>query len=169
MDLREEMAQGLRGRTAVVGIGNTDRGDDGFGVRLAEELSKAGYPDVIVAGTAPENWAATLADRCFRHVLMLDAVETGSQAGSAVFLDAGQIKNRYPQVSTHRFALGTLARLIESGGSARVWLLGVQPGTTELGAELSESVRVTMGILKELLMNVLPGFTRPAESECPCT
>ena len=105
----------------------------------------------------------------FRHVLMLDAVETGSAAGSAVFLDAGQIKNRYPQISTHRVALGTLARLIESGGSARVWLLGVQPRSTELGAELSETVRATLEILKDLLVQVLPGFTKPAESECPCT
>ena len=38
-----------------MGLGNIDCGDDGFGVRLAEELLEAGVPDVEVAGTAPED------------------------------------------------------------------------------------------------------------------
>ena len=37
-DLREQLQQLLQGRVCLMGLGNVDYGDDGFGVRLAEEL-----------------------------------------------------------------------------------------------------------------------------------
>ena len=37
-DLREALHERLTGRTCLMGIGNPDRGDDGFGVRLAEAV-----------------------------------------------------------------------------------------------------------------------------------
>ena len=41
-------------RCAVIGVGNRDRGDDGFGISMAGALIQAGWPDVFIAGTAPE-------------------------------------------------------------------------------------------------------------------
>jgi hydrogenase maturation protease len=40
-DLREQLARLLRGRVCLVGVGNADGGDDGFGVWLAEALVKS--------------------------------------------------------------------------------------------------------------------------------
>jgi hydrogenase 3 maturation protease len=37
-DLREQLQQLLQGRVCLIGLGNVDYADDGFGVRLAEEL-----------------------------------------------------------------------------------------------------------------------------------
>jgi hypothetical protein len=37
-DLREQLRACLQGRVCLVGVGNADHGDDGFGVRLAESL-----------------------------------------------------------------------------------------------------------------------------------
>jgi hydrogenase maturation protease len=37
-DLREQLRSCLRGRVCLVGVGNVELGDDGFGVRLAEVL-----------------------------------------------------------------------------------------------------------------------------------
>jgi hydrogenase maturation protease len=37
-DLRQQLQHCTRGRVCFVGLGNRDRGDDGFGVRLAEKL-----------------------------------------------------------------------------------------------------------------------------------
>jgi len=64
-DLAKELRERLRGRVCLVGIGNPDLGDDGFGVRLAEVMRAAGHPDVVVAGTTPERWAARLAEEGF--------------------------------------------------------------------------------------------------------
>jgi hydrogenase maturation protease len=41
-DLREQLQQLLQGRVCLMGLGNVDHGDDGFGVRLAEELKSEG-------------------------------------------------------------------------------------------------------------------------------
>ncbi len=59
-DLREQLADLLQGRVCVVGVGNPDFGDDGFGVRLAKELGALWENNttlsVFVAGTAPERF-----------------------------------------------------------------------------------------------------------------
>jgi hydrogenase maturation protease len=153
-DLRTRLCETLIGRIAIVGIGNVDLGDDGFGVRLAEALAGAGFADALVTHTVPENHIATLTHGGFDSVVFLDAVNVGAEPGSVVFLDSGELKNRFPQVSTHRFALGTLARLIEAEGSTRVWLLGTPPVTLKQGNGLSEPVETTLELLKVLLLEI---------------
>jgi len=166
-DLRTTLQETLTGRTAFVGMGNVDLGDDGFGVRLAEALAAGGLADVLVAHTVPENHMVTLARAGFDDVVFLDAVNVGAEPGSVVFLDSGELKNQFPQVSTHKFALGTWARLIEAEGSTRVWLLGIQPASLRQGASLSEPVETTLEILKVLLPETLDRPQRmPVEAEC---
>ena len=41
-DLREQLQQLFQGRVCLMGLGNVAYGDDGFGVRLAEELKAEG-------------------------------------------------------------------------------------------------------------------------------
>jgi hydrogenase maturation protease len=138
------------GPVCWVGVGNTGLGDDGFGVRLAEALSRDGHPHVVTAGTAPERWVETVAAGGFSHVVFLDAADGPGEPGTAFFLDAEGIEARYPQVSTHRISLGTLARLIAERGP-RVWMLGVKPASLGPGSRLSEPVRHSLGLLKDLL------------------
>ncbi len=140
----------LEGSVAWVGVGNPDLGDDGFGVRLAEALAEDGRPRVVVAGTAPERWVEALASGGHSHVVFLDAVEIPGEPGSAVLLDAEAVEARYPQVSTHKISLGTLARLIGAGGP-RVWLLGVKPASLAPGAGLSAPVRKAVESLRDAL------------------
>jgi hydrogenase maturation protease len=154
-DLRTKLRETLTGRTALVGIGNVDLSDDGFGVHLAEALTGAGIPEVLITHTVPENHIATLAHGGYDHVVFLDTVNTGAEPGWVFFLDAGEIKNHFPQVSTHKLALGTLARLIESESPTRVWLLGTQPATLKQGIGLSKPVVRTLNLLKILLLDTL--------------
>jgi len=166
-DLRATLQQTLTGRTAFVGIGNVDLGDDGFGVHLAEALAAGGLADVLVTHTVPENHVVTLAQAGFDNVVFLDAVNVGAEPGSVVFLDSGELRNQFPQVSTHKFALGTLARLIETEGSTRVWLLGIQPASLRESTCLSEPVKTALKILKVLLPETLGHRQRvPVELEC---
>jgi hydrogenase 3 maturation protease len=164
-DLRTELREKLTGRLCIVGVGNIDRGDDGFGVRLAEALLESGVGEVVVAGTTPENWVERIGAGNFEQVLFLDVVQIGAEPGSAVFLNAAEIETRYPQVSTHKLSLGLLARLIAARG-AKVWLLGVQPQSLRMtpavsppceGGEnraLSEPVRQSLDVLKDVLVEV---------------
>jgi hydrogenase maturation protease len=162
-DLREALHERLRGRTCLMGIGNPDRGDDGFGVRLAEAVRTLGYPDVIVAERTPERSVPHLRRGDFQTVLFLDVVEMGAAPGDVALWNGCEIVGRYPQVSTHKLSLGTVARLIESetDGATRVFLLGVQPQSVDHASGLSEPVRTTLEVLRDLLAEVLPAGTQP--------
>ncbi len=112
-----------------------------------------------MAGTTPERYVPFLSGGGFDTVLFLDAVEVGAAPGSVVLLDSGEMAARWPQVSTHKLSLGLLARLIESDGGTRAWLLGIQPETLEPGRGISPVVSATLeslaGLLRETPQEVL--------------
>lgn len=146
----------LKGRTAFLGIGNIDLGDDGFGVFLARELKAAGVRDAIDCGTVPEKWVAEVATQNFDHIVFLDAVLAGQTPGTVVFMDAEEIKTRFPQISTHKISLGILADLILKQSNSRVWLIGVQPKSVEENALLSDEVSESMASLASLITAHVP-------------
>jgi hydrogenase 3 maturation protease len=150
-DLREQLEQCFVGRVCLMGLGNTDYSDDGFGVRLAEALAAAGVPDVIVAGTTPDRYLGRVADGGFDVVIFLDAVEFGGAPGSVVFLDSAEMAARFPQISTHKISLGTLAKWVESSSPTRAHLLGVQPQSLKPGTDLTITLRHTLDALTSLL------------------
>jgi len=145
------------GRVCLMGLGDPGRGDDGLGVRLAEELDRLGVPDVVVAGTAPERCVGRVAEGAYDHLILLDAVDFGGAPGSAIWLGGDALASRCPQVSTHRLSLGLLARWVESCGKTRVWLLGVQPQSLKAAAGLSPAVRATADILRGWLCQDFAG------------
>ena len=162
--LRQQLEQRLQGRVCFIGVGNVDYGDDGFGVRLAEQLQAAGVPDVIVAGTTPDRWLGGLAG--FDHVVFLDAVELGASAGSVVVLSTSQIAARYPQLSTHKISLGLLAGWVESNGKTKAWLIGVQPESLKAGQPLTPALQTTMAVLAELLGDIANAHLGTAALNC---
>jgi hydrogenase maturation protease len=153
-DLREQIRHCLQGRICLMGLGNVDYGDDGFGVRLAEKLLATGMPDVVIAGTTPERHIGRAAAAGFEHVVFLDAVDFGGEPGSVILLHAGEIASRFPQISTHKISLDLLAMWAEANGKTRAWLLGVQPESIRLGERLTPSVEAALEMLSELLLNL---------------
>lgn len=143
------MEECLAGRVCFMGLGNIDYGDDGFGVYLAEDLMAAGVSNVIIAGTTPDRWISRFAD--IDHIVFLDAVEFGGHPGSAIFLDAAAITARFPQISTHKISLSTLAKWVEVTGTAKAWLLGVQPESLRSSPQLTPTLQRTLNVLLELL------------------
>jgi hydrogenase maturation protease len=153
--LREQIQSALRGRVCFMGLGSVENGDDGFGVRLAEALDRAGVPDVLIAGTAPQDLVGRCADNGFVHLVFLDAVDFNAAPGSVVFLNSQEMAARFPQISTHKISLGMLARLIESRGTTRAWLLGAQPLSLKPAPALSPAIQTTLAILAELIGSVV--------------
>ncbi len=156
MDLMEELRRALEGRTCLVGVGNDDLADDGLGPSLARVLLAEGA-DAVDAGTTPEDRLEEIIRGGFRNVVFLDAVEIDGPPGSFVLFDAGVVRSRFPQVSTHKISLGTLARVIEARSGARVWLLGVQPLWLRPGLGLSQPVVETLAMLTRLITDLLRG------------
>jgi hydrogenase 3 maturation protease len=181
-DLREQLQQLLEGRVCLMGLGNVDYGDDGFGVRLAEELKSEGRSpkaerrpksegrsepfsegasdlgnrvQVSIAGTTPERWIGWVAEANFDYVLFLDAAEFGGAPGSAVLLDSDQMTARFPQISTHKISLGLLSKRAEANGKTKAWLLEVQPESLRPSEELTPTLQATLGLLLDLIAGCL--------------
>ena len=149
-NLREQLQILLQTRVCLMGLGNVDYGDDGFGVRLAEAL------EVMNAGTNPERFIGRVADEGFDHVIFLDAVEFGGAPGSVALLNSDEMAARFPQISTHKISVGVLAKQLESNGRTKAWLLGVQPESLKLGGQLTPTVQATLELLLDLVRDVSP-------------
>lgn len=155
MDFCEQLEESLRGGVCLMGLGNVDYGDDGLGVRLAEELAAAGVPNVVIAGANPEQLIGRVADQGFAHIVFLDAVECGSDPGAVVFMRSSDMISRFPQISTHKISLSTLAMWAEVNGRTKAWLLGVQPESIKQGSQISPALHKTKAALRDVLLGVL--------------
>lgn len=154
--LGQRLRHTLQGRICVMGVGNVDYGDDGFGVYLAEELVAAGVPDVLIAATTPEHYLGQIAEQAFDHLLIVDASNFGDEPGTIVFLDAAEIETAFPQISTHKISLGVLAKALQETGM-QVWLLGVEPESLAPGQQLSPTMQASLEIVHALLRDLRTG------------
>jgi hydrogenase maturation protease len=145
--------EALTGATVLwLGLGNPDGGDDAAGLRLADTLRTNHIPGVATAELQPEQWIARTHIPPGAHVVFLDAAEFGAQPGAVTWLDATQIQARFPQISTHRIALSTLARLLLGRNASGVWLLGIQPASLRPGNRLTPAVQSTVELLNRFIL-----------------
>ncbi|HVO20870.1 MAG TPA: hydrogenase maturation protease [Anaeromyxobacter sp.] len=156
-DLRTELAQWRGHRVVLLGAGNAEAGDDGFGVRLARALAArregvdedGGSLSSIDGGTCPERYVGE-AVRAGAEVLALaDAVDFGGAPGALLLASAADLQVHPVLAAAHRVPLSVLAQYAEGLG-ARAFVLGVQPASLE-GTELSPPVAETLEALVELL------------------
>jgi len=162
-DLCEQLQRCFQGSVCLMGLGNIDYSDDGFGVCLADAITQRLEPNeeafrdvmVINAGTIPERFIGSLAEKDFDHLVFLDAVEFGGVPGSVLFLNAEGIVDRFPQISTHKISLSLMAKWIEESTTTKTWLLGVQPASLKAAHGLTPAVQTTLTILDGLFYDLL--------------
>jgi len=161
----------FRGRRLwLLGVGNPERGDDGFGVKLAEALrERLGGEDgpvrALDVGTSPERWVGRAVSQGCEELVLADAVDFGGSPGDLFLAQASELPARATGAATHRVPLSLLARYAEGLG-ARAWLLGVQPGSLDPGAALSPEVKGTLESLAGILGLAL-GLSEPGAGATP--
>jgi len=151
--LREAIADPRR-RVHLMGAGNELRTDDAVGLEIVSSLrSRLGgspAPGVkIYAGSPmPERLLARLASKEGR-IVVFDAVEASGTPGEVVFRSMGDTK--YGFFGTHNIPLRLVPGLTARLGD--VFLVGVQPGSLEVGlgltSEVRESVKAIVGVVAE--------------------
>ena len=154
--LESELERLIGGRSIVLmGVGNEMRGDDAFGVILAERIEDEVPVRVFVCHDLPEDYAVKAADLKPDIVIVLDAADLGGKPGDARLILAQEIPPT-PGV-THRPSLEMLARFLELDAGAETWVLGVQPDLErlEVGAAMSEAIEEAVDHLAEMLTRVL--------------
>jgi hydrogenase maturation protease len=150
-------------RLLVVGIGNRDRGDDAVGPVVCDLVRAAGLPRVrtlVLEGSVldlPMHWGAD--DR----VVIVDAAAPAGQPGRIVDVDGLADRLVAPStVSTHSIDVGAaieLARALDRM-PAELSIVGVEGGSFEFGADLTEEVAHAVG-------RVVARITRRASRPSP--
>ena len=140
-DLRR--AAGPPGAALVVGVGNPDRGDDGAGPAVVEELSRVAKGlRVLDAGDAPERYLGPMAESGAAVVVFVDAVDFGGEPGQAALLEERDLPRR--SCVTHRSSLGLVMRYLKEQAGQRSLLLGIQPGSVAVGQGLTPPVQAAV-------------------------
>jgi hydrogenase maturation protease len=142
---------------AVVGLGNLILSDEGVGVHVVRRLTEDyNLPDevaLIDGGTSAIDLLDQLVEA--KHIIFVDAARTGGPPGSIVALEGARLPVWFRErVSPHQIGLAdllaTLALMDRTPES--VTLIGIEPGSMELGTELTPEVASAAG---EALLKVL--------------
>ncbi|HEU5155900.1 MAG TPA: hydrogenase maturation protease [Streptosporangiaceae bacterium] len=144
----------------VLGIGNILLGDDGVGVRVAQELAgDTGLPpatEVVDGGTRGLELLPLVA--AARAVVIVDAIDVGAPPGSLHIYADDLLGNAVgTHLTVHQVGVADLigaARLAGMLPAATV-LVGIQVAGTEVGMELSRPVE-----------RALPGAVRTVKAWC---
>jgi len=156
------------GGTVVIGLGNPLMGDDGLGLAALATLRARGVDDdvgLVDGGT----WGLALLPEIesAARVLLLDAIDTGSPAGTLHVLHRTDLP-RYlkTRVSPHEVDLHDVLALAELRGTlpAETVAIGLQPGRVAVGCELSEPVQERLDDLVDAVLQQLAAWSLPAHA-----
>lgn len=136
---------------AVVGLGNLVHTDDGVGVHAIQALQDdRRVPDGVVlldGGTQGLSLIPHISG--FPRLLVIDAIDVGQEPGTLVRFEGHALNGLPGKATVHQlgFADLMLAMKLLGESPSEVVVLGIQPMSTDWGAELTMSVR-----------NALPGL-----------
>ena len=140
----------------IIGCGNRQRGDDGTGILVAEQLRESGIEAITRIGEAAdliEAWKG--AD----DVIVVDAVVTGAPVGTLRVWDGrAPLAPVSTTASTHGFGVAEaieLARVLNRLPT-RLRVYGVEGRRFESGAEMSPEVR---GAIEEVVRKIMADCT----------
>ncbi len=143
---------------AVVGVGQTLRGDDAAGplvIRRLRELLDADERLCLVdAAHAPENCLGPIIRFQPDFILFIDAIAADNRPGAVVWL-AGEAAEETGG-GTHMLSLSTLAEYLTAMTGAPVGIIGIQPAGLALGDPVSPAVTKAV----ELVAVTLAGYWR---------
>lgn len=144
----------------VLGIGNLVMSDDGVGVKVVQKLQREcclpEYVDIMDGGTLGLDILPRL--ERIELLIVVDAVETGCIPGTLVRLAGDDIPLALEtRVSPHQMGLRDLlsVSLLMGHTPREMVLIGVQPGSIEMGTELTPEVEVKVDCLIQNILNEL--------------
>jgi hydrogenase 3 maturation protease len=99
-----------------------------------------------------ENYVYKIADLDCDNVLIIDAVESASEAGSVVFGRLHELNEAVNNFSTHKLSLALSGKILEERNK-KVWLLGIEVRDTDFGRGMTDKVAESACIIRDILFN----------------
>ncbi|MGV9168382.1 MAG: hydrogenase maturation peptidase HycI [Promethearchaeia archaeon] len=153
--LEKGLLQFLSGgkKTAILGIGNELRTDDGLGPYIISGL-QISDPDLMIedVGSVPEAFAKPVADFEAEKVILIDAANMGKPVGHIELVTKDRIGGI--AISTHSMPLSLLMTYLEERSGAQTILLGVQPRNVSFGEGLTPDIQPVAERVIKILENV---------------
>ena len=158
--LRSELeAYAGEGPVHVLGLGYTDKADDGAGILVAEELKK---PFPSYSHSEHDGVEGVVLDICESPgpgtVFFVDAAELHSEPGTIRVVRSEDIYDR--EVTTHRVPVVLLSTMLERSGK-RVAVICIQPGSIEFRGAVTERVEVMMIVAMEVATQTCISWSPP--------
>ncbi len=143
----------LKGKIIFVGIGNSMRGDDGFGPAFIARLkNRVDFP-CINGRDIPENYFGKIVNEQPDTIILIDAVQLFLEPGEYRLLRHDDLLNA--GFSTHSASPSILMEYLGEETGAKVYMLGVQPNSVNFGGGLSIAVKHTLARLEKLILEAL--------------
>jgi len=146
-------------RLVLLGVGNPLRGDDGAGPELILRLRNCTEATLFDCEEVPENFLGEIVKTNPKTVVIIDAVNLGMSPGDVAVLE----EDSFAALgwSTHHASLRPLIKYLKANTASDVFVLGIQPKSTELGSKVSDEVRQTLDLLQRLITtNSVSGKSR---------
>ncbi|MBC8521591.1 MAG: hydrogenase 3 maturation endopeptidase HyCI [Methanomicrobia archaeon] len=140
----------LKGKVLILGVGNPLRGDDGAGPYLIEQLNGKIDAALLDCGEVPENFLGKIVQLRPDTILIIETVHLGASPGAAAIIDVDAFDRT--SYSTHHASLRLFMNYLKIEIGAEVFVLGIQPKKTEFGMKISNEVKKTLSILKDILI-----------------
>jgi hydrogenase 3 maturation protease len=139
-------------KLAILGIGNSLRGDDALGLEVLK-LLHGNVPKrvkLIESGTVPENFTGEVEQFKPSHVLLIDAASLEAKPGAVKLVPSQDIAGL--AISTHALPLSMFAEVVQSSVKTRILLLGVQPKRVDFIEGLTPEVeKATKEVARRLI------------------
>ncbi|MBL7156597.1 MAG: hydrogenase 3 maturation endopeptidase HyCI [Candidatus Omnitrophica bacterium] len=132
----------LKGKTVIVGLGNTLKGDDGAGPSVIEKIQGKVKALCIDAGTAPENYLGKIIKENPDTVLFVDAADINRLPGEYALLEKQEILKT--GFTTHDLSPAVLIEYLSKETKADMYLLGIQPLRINFDENMSDEIKKTI-------------------------
>jgi hydrogenase 3 maturation protease len=143
-------------RIAVVGLGNEDRADDGFGLHLARRL-KDQWPGPVFSEEkrSAEGIVFDIHEReDIDVILFVDAMDFGGKPGDVKLFDVEDAKRFVPTFSTHKVPITLLMGTLVQYGK-KPFVMGFQPARLDLFQSMSSVAQTALDGVEESLLRAL--------------
>jgi len=148
-------------RTLVAGVGNIFLGDDGFGVEVAQQLSREEFPcEVHVRdfGIRGLHLAFELLGGDYATTILVDATARGGAPGTIYLIEPEFDASGAPATAdAHTMDPQTVfATLKALGGTpGQVWIVGCEPESLDEGIGLSGPVAAAVNEAAQLVRHLV--------------
>lgn len=158
MSLEEELKKyfgDAESKVAILGVGNSIRGDDAVGIKVIEILEEKKLNNVLLLNTesVPESFIGEVEKFNPTHVVLIDAADFRSYPGDTKIITGKDIGGQ--AISTHSLPLNIFISYIEKSLKISVILVGIQPLSLCFGENLSEPVEKAASFVAETLHKLL--------------